>query len=73
MRFFKVATLCLDDSFAHFWHSLNQLHLECFFKTLEGVPTFAELQSELKLTVMNLSSALEVTLGLPERQFHYSA
>ena len=25
-RFFKVATLCLDDSVAHFWHSLNQLH-----------------------------------------------
>ena len=27
-RFFKVATLCLDDSFANCWHSLNQLHLE---------------------------------------------
>ena len=27
-RFFKVATLCLDDSFAHSWHSLNQLHEE---------------------------------------------
>ena len=26
LRFFKVATICLDDSFAHFWHSLNQLH-----------------------------------------------
>ena len=26
LRFFKVATLCLDDSFAHTWHSLNQLH-----------------------------------------------
>jgi hypothetical protein len=26
LRFFKVATLCLDDSFAHAWHSLNQLH-----------------------------------------------
>ena len=24
--FFKVTTLCLDDSFAHSWHSLNQLH-----------------------------------------------
>ena len=22
-KFFKVATLCLDDSFAHSWHSLN--------------------------------------------------
>jgi hypothetical protein len=26
LRFLKVATLCLDDSFAHSWHSLNQLH-----------------------------------------------
>ena len=34
LRFCKVATLCLDDSFAPSWHSLNQLyevvsHLEC--------------------------------------------
>ena len=42
LRFFKVATLCLDDSFAHSWHSLNQLHLECFSNSLEGVPTYAE-------------------------------
>ena len=26
LRFFKVATLCLNDSFAHSWQSLNQLH-----------------------------------------------
>jgi hypothetical protein len=26
LRFFKVATLCPDDSFAHSWHSLNQFH-----------------------------------------------
>ena len=28
-RFFKVATLCLDDSFAHSWHSLtwNAFHM----------------------------------------------
>ena len=25
-RFFKVATLCLDDNFAHSLHPLNQLH-----------------------------------------------
>ena len=42
LRFFKVATLCLDDSFAHSWHSLNQLHLACFSNSLEGVPTYAE-------------------------------
>jgi hypothetical protein len=42
MRFFKVATLFLDDSFAHYWHSLNQLHLECFSNSLEGEPTNAE-------------------------------
>ena len=38
-RFFKVATLCLDDSFAHSWYSLN---LECFSNILERVPTYAE-------------------------------
>ena len=37
----QLATLCLDDSFAHSWHSLNQLHLECFSNSLEGVPTYA--------------------------------
>ena len=42
LRYFKVATLCLDDSFATFWNSLNQLHLECFSNSLEGVPTYAE-------------------------------
>ena len=26
LRFFQVATFCLDDSFSHSWHSLNQLH-----------------------------------------------
>ena len=26
LRFVKEATLCLDDSLAHTWHSLNQLH-----------------------------------------------
>ena len=41
-RFFKVATLCLDDSFAHSWHSLNQLNMECISNSLEGVPTYAE-------------------------------
>ena len=41
LRFFKVATLC-PDSFSHSWHSLNQLHLECFSNSLEGVPTNAE-------------------------------
>ena len=32
----------LDDSFAHSWYSLNQLHLECFSNSLEAVPTYAE-------------------------------
>ena len=41
LRFFKVATLYLDDSFAHSWHSFNQLHLECFSNSLEGVLTYA--------------------------------
>ena len=38
LEFLQIAMLCLDDSFAHSWHSLNQLHLEC----LEGVPTYPE-------------------------------
>ena len=25
-RILKVATVCLDDSFAHYWQYLNQLH-----------------------------------------------
>ena len=29
LRFFKVATLCLDDSFEHALHSHNGSHLEC--------------------------------------------
>ena len=37
-----MATLCLDESFTHSWHSLRQLHLECFSNSLEGVPTYAE-------------------------------
>jgi hypothetical protein len=41
-RFFIVTTLCLDDNFAHSWHSISQLHLECFSNSLEGVPTYAE-------------------------------
>ena len=41
-RFSKVATLCLDDIIAHSWHSLNQLHEECFSNILDGVPTDAE-------------------------------
>ena len=41
-RFFKVATLCHDNSFAHSWHSLNQFHEECCSNSLEKVPTYAE-------------------------------
>ena len=41
-RFFKEATLCLDDSFAQSWHSINQHHRECFSNSLEGVSTNAE-------------------------------
>ena len=35
-RFFKVDTFCFDDSFAHSWHSLDQIHeLKC--KTYSGL------------------------------------
>ena len=39
LKFFEVATLCLDDGFAHSWHSLNQFHDDCFSNSLEVVPT----------------------------------
>uniref|UniRef100_A0A673YXE2 B box-type domain-containing protein n=1 Tax=Salmo trutta TaxID=8032 RepID=A0A673YXE2_SALTR len=40
LRLFKVATLCLDDSFAHSWHSLNQYHEVVTWNAfqLTGVP-----------------------------------
>ena len=38
----QIARLCLDASFAHSWHSLNQLHLEFISNSLEGVPPYAE-------------------------------
>ena len=55
-RFFKVATLCLDDCFAHSWHSLNHLHLECFSNGLEGVPTCWVLVSCYSFTLLSNSS-----------------
>ena len=35
----QIATFCLDDSFAHSWHSLNQLHelVTCNAFQLTGV------------------------------------
>ena len=40
LRFFKVANLSLDDSFAHSWHSLNQIHEVVTWNAfqLRGVP-----------------------------------
>jgi hypothetical protein len=58
LRLFKVATLCLDDSFAHSWHSLNQLHMECFSSSLAGVPTYAE-----HLLLLFLHSAVQLILA----------
>ena len=39
-RFFKVATLSLDDCFAHAWHPLNQFHEVVTWNAfkLTGVP-----------------------------------
>ena len=42
LRLSKVANLCHYYSFAHSWHSLNQLHLECLSNSLKGVPAYAE-------------------------------
>ena len=38
--FFKVATFCFDDRFAHSWHSLNQIHEAVTWNgfQLTGVP-----------------------------------
>ena len=40
LRLFKVAALCLDDSFAHSWHSFNQFHEVVTWNAfqLTGVP-----------------------------------
>jgi hypothetical protein len=40
-RIFKVATLCLDDSFVLSWYSLNQLHEVVTWNGLQltGVPS----------------------------------
>ena len=40
LRFFKVATLCLDDSFARSWHSHIQIHdvVTWYAIQLTGVP-----------------------------------
>jgi hypothetical protein len=47
LRFFKVATLALMTAL----HSLNQLHLECFFNSLERVPTSFNLRSNSSQTI----------------------
>ena len=40
LRLFKVASHCLDNSFAHSWHSLNQLHEVVIWNAVQftGVP-----------------------------------
>ena len=40
LRLFKVACLCLDESFAYSWYSLNQLHEIVTWNSiqLKGVP-----------------------------------
>ena len=61
-RYSKVATLCLDDSFAHSWHSLNQLHLECFSNSLEVVPTYVEHFSFTRWDGVSLQNAVVAML-----------
>ena len=61
LRFFKVASFFLDDSFAHSWHSLNQLHLECFSNSLEGDPTYAD---HLLAAFPSLSQVISIGLRL---------
>jgi hypothetical protein len=63
LTFFKVATLCLDDNFAHACHSLNQLHLESFSNRLEGVHTCWALVGCFSITLRSNSSQT-ISIGL---------
>jgi hypothetical protein len=65
-RFFKVATLCLDDNFAHSWHSLNQLHLEGFSNSREGVPTYAEVIVEARSSMQHSITLLLSQIALTQ-------
>ena len=72
----QIATFCLDDSFAHSWYSLNQLHLECFSNSIEGGPTYAE---HLWLLFLRSDSSQTILIWLrsgglwrPGHLMHYS-
>ena len=56
-RFFNVATFCVDDSFAHSWHSLNQVHEVV---TWNGFPTvLKEFPEVLRTCLLFLHSAVQ--------------
>ena len=55
----QIATLCLDDSFAYSWHSLNQLHLECFSNSLEGVQILVRFDIPIRIWQKILESVIE--------------
>ena len=60
MIFFKVATVCLDDRFAH-WHSFDQLHEVVTFETSKSVTHFKnikKLKSFFKCSRKKTSSAM---------------
>ena len=57
LRFLKVATLCLDDSFAQFCHSLNQLHEVIMLAQLKTIVLIKEAK---KLSFFRLVEYLEI-------------
>ncbi len=58
-RFFKLATICFDDSFAHSWHSLSQIHEVV---TWNGFPTVLKEFPEVLSTcwLLFLHSAVQL-------------
>ena len=59
-RFFEVITLCLDDSFAHSWPSLSQVHEVV---TWNAFPTVLKEFSHMMSTCWHLflHSAVQLT------------
>ena len=61
----QVATFCFDDSFAHFWHSLNQFHEVDTWNGFQpsGVPC-----QELLTTVLICIMVRNITTSTVERR-----
>ncbi|CAJ0959037.1 unnamed protein product [Ranitomeya imitator] len=58
LRFFKVATFCFDNCFAHSWHSLDELDEVV---TRNGLPTILKEFPEMLSTCWPFRSAVQLT------------